>query len=112
MTMRSPPSLPVVTEAVFALPLASFHRATLSPLRVKISAPVGRALVTCFLKTLPIYHLPSACFLDPVLRFLVRFLAGGLSAETPEKASAETPRAFARAKNIGDTGERRPCSQL
>src|SRR5262249_27684450 len=60
--MRSAPSLPTVSSAVRVLPLRSFQRARRSPLRVMISAPVGRGLVTCFRKTVPTIHLP---FLAP-----------------------------------------------
>src|SRR5262245_42374933 len=56
--MRSVPSCPTVSAAVRVLPRRSFQRAKRAPLRVKISAPGGRGLVTCFLNTVPTVHLP------------------------------------------------------
>jgi hypothetical protein len=52
--MRSAPSFPVVSGAVFAFPRASRHRASRTALRSMISAPGGSGRVTVFLKTLPI----------------------------------------------------------
>src|SRR5262245_7242403 len=63
--MRSEPSSPVVTGAVRTLPLASFQRASLVPLRTMNSEPMGRGLVKLLRRTLPIVALLSLAEFQP-----------------------------------------------